>query len=349
MFVFFNKIYHNLFNIDVSNKRVSWVDYGKCVCMLMVILSHTYVYYTKDTNLFLQLMQPTRLVVFFFISGYLIKLDSFDFNKMMHSIVKKLLFPYFVFTTIIWVPKHLGSELNLLDAIIDILGGYASWFVAALAVSKITLSLILRYTKSLKKIWLFCILFACVGLLIRQYISGKILWYAHNGLISMIYLAIGITYKKYESYFNKSLMFQLILSVSLYFTCVLLDHFIFKESVYIYRLPYGAISLKGVFTFWVLSVLGIWMTINLVKVLPLGIRWMSYIGRNSLTYYYLNTGVLTVFIVVCSKIGLEYNGNDYFTIGLYILTVLTLTLISKLILRYAPWMLGDFRQFGKKK
>lgn len=86
--------------------RISWIDYGKCLCMLLVILAHTWSYYTGDLNIFLHLMRPTRLLVFFFISGYLIRLESFDFKKMMKSIIKKLMFPYFIFTLIIWLPKH---------------------------------------------------------------------------------------------------------------------------------------------------------------------------------------------------------------------------------------------------
>lgn len=329
-----------------SNERLSWVDYGKCICMLMVILSHTDVRYTADPNLFLQLMQPTRLLVFFFISGYLIKLESFYLKKMMGSILKKLLFPYFIFTPIIWIPKHLtnGDMLNLTDAFIDILGGFASWFVAALAVSKICLSIILNYTKSLKTIWLWCILLAGVGLLLRQYIPGKIPWYAHNGLIALPYLALGMTYKKYESYLNNHLIYQAIASVFIYFVCVFLDHYVFKKSTYIFGLQYGDISLSGVFSFMFLSIIGIWMVICLVKLLPLGIKWMTYIGKNSLIYYYLNTGVLTVFIIIMKKIGLTYNGNDCITICLFVLTVITLTFISKLILNYAPWMIGDFHQ-----
>lgn len=240
-----------------------------------------------------------------------------------------------------------GGMLNLTNALIDILGGFASWFVAALAVSKICLSIILSYTRSLRSIWIWCILLACVGFLIRQYIPGKIPWYAHNGLIALPYLAAGMTYKKYESYLNKYMVYQAIVAVLVYFLCVSLDYYIFKQSSYIFGLQYGKISSVGVFSFIFLSVLGIWMMISIVKLLPLGIKWMTYIGKNSLTYYYLNTGVLTVFIIIMKKIGLAYNGNDFITIALFVLTVIILTIISKLILNYAPWMIGDFKQKNK--
>ena len=124
-------------NSSLQVNRITWLDYGKGMCMLMVILYHTFMYYTEGSTLFLDLMRPTRLLVFFFISGYLIKLESFDFRKMLNSICKKLLFPYFVFTIIIYFPKAIvrGADLSLGTFLVDSFGGYASWFVAALAVS----------------------------------------------------------------------------------------------------------------------------------------------------------------------------------------------------------------------
>lgn len=343
--LYFKKLYNVFFYVDSTSERLAWVDYAKTICMLMVILSHTFNYYTFDSNLFLRLMQPTRLLVFFFISGYLIKIESFNFKKMMSSIAKKLLFPYLIFTSIIWIPKHLvRGGLSLSNALIDIFGGYASWFVAALVVSKICLAIILYFTKSLRVIWIWCTILAFAGLAIRQYIPGEIPWYAHNGMLALIYLAAGMTYRKYEFLFNKNLVLQAIISVLIYFLCVSLDYFIFKESTYIFELNYDSVSLRGVLSFMFLSTLGIWMMISIVKLLPSGIKWMTYIGKNSLTYYYLNTGVLTVLIIIMYRFGMGYNGNDYITVLLFLLTVIILTFISKLIINYAPWMLGDFKK-----
>ena len=152
-------------------ERVSWLDYGKCICMLMVIYSHTVIYSTGRINDFLLLMLPTRLLVFFFISGYLTKVEGFDFKKTITSIGKKLLFPYFLFTLIIYLPKHLahGTDISLQNMLYEILGGFASWFVAALAVSKITLAVCLKYTKNLLTIGAVCLGLAVVGFLITEY------------------------------------------------------------------------------------------------------------------------------------------------------------------------------------
>lgn len=331
-------------------ERVSWLDYGKCICMLMVIYSHTVIYSTGRINDFLLLMLPTRLLVFFFISGYLTKIEGFDFKKTMTSIAKKLLFPYLLFTVIIYFPKHManGTEISLTNMLYEILGGYASWFVAALAVSKITLAVCLKYTKNLLTIGAVCLGLSVVGFLITEYAAFPVPWYAHYGLISLIYLYAGMLYKKYEAILSKKPLWQALLALLLYVVCVGYDYYVANSSTFFYKMQAGDVTLAGVSVFLLLSFLGIWMMVSLVKLLPANIKWMSYIGKNSLTYYYLNTGLLVVLIAIMKKVGFPWLGTQWFTIPLFLVVVIILTFVSQLILRYAPWMVGNFEGSSKK-
>lgn len=106
-------------------KRLDWIDYGKGICMLLVVLTHTWSYYVQQGSDFINVLQPTRMFVFFFISGYLVKVETFDVRKFIKSILQKLLFPYFIFTTLIWIPKALshGGVISLKSMIYDIGGG----------------------------------------------------------------------------------------------------------------------------------------------------------------------------------------------------------------------------------
>ena len=327
-----------------SQKRLDWIDYGKAICMLLVILFHVWAYYVKEGSHVLNVLRPTRLFVFFFISGYLINIEKFNYKKTIKSIIKKLLFPYFIFTSIIWIPKALahGDTLNLRAMAYDILGGYASWFVAALAVSKFTLSTILHFTKSLKVIWGICVGLFFVGLLMTQHINANIPWFIHYGLISLIYLIGGITYRKYESKINLKIKYQTIIASLLYFSLTILDYLVFDYSTYLFTLGYGEVTFIGVSSFMVLSILGIWMLTSIVKLLPSNIKWLSYIGTNSLTYYYLNTGLITVLCIIFKKAGLLANSTNVWSVLMFTMVVIILTVISHLINRYAPWMVGRF-------
>jgi fucose 4-O-acetylase-like acetyltransferase len=57
--------------------RISWLDNGKAVCMLITILFHTELIYLGKTNLFTNLVfLNTSMVFFFFVSGYLINIQT---------------------------------------------------------------------------------------------------------------------------------------------------------------------------------------------------------------------------------------------------------------------------------
>lgn len=333
-----------MYSSSFKDNRITWLDYGKGMCMLMVILYHTFMYYTDGSTLFLDLMRPTRLLVFFFISGYLIKLESFDFRKMLKSICKKLLFPYFVFTIIIYFPKAIvrGADLSLDTFLIDIFGGYASWFVAALAVSKIVMSIILKFTRKLIYIWFWGLLLVFLGFFITSNATAEVLWSANDGLVAILYMLLGMTYKKYEAKLSKNMRLQTCLSVVLYFILVSIDYFVLHKSAYIFELI-GYVPVLGSITFIFLSLFGIWMMVCIAKMLPTNWQWLTYIGRNSLVYYYLNTGLLLVLSIVLQKIGLGFTGNNLITIILFVVAVIILTLITEFINRYAPWMVGNFK------
>ena len=87
------------------------------------------------------------------------------------------------------------------------------------------------------------------------------------------------------------------------------------------------------------------MIITLLKLMPAGIKSLSYVGRNSLTYYYLNGGVVFILTFIFNKIGLVYDGNYFFALLLFIFVVIILSIASKLIHRFAPWMVGASRNY----
>ena len=106
-------------------KRLDWLDYGRGLCMLCVILYHTWAYYAKEGGVILNWIEPFFLTLFFFISGYLIDINKFSVKKSLNSIFNRLLVPYFIFTSIIWIPKHIssGDVISFQSVIYDIGGG----------------------------------------------------------------------------------------------------------------------------------------------------------------------------------------------------------------------------------
>lgn len=83
-----NTIVNNTKGTHMKTERIAWLDYGKGICMLCVILFHTWAIYVNDGKVILDWIEPFFLTLFFFISGYLTNLNQFNAKKDFISIVK---------------------------------------------------------------------------------------------------------------------------------------------------------------------------------------------------------------------------------------------------------------------
>lgn len=206
--------------------RISWLDYGKGLSMLIIILFHTDMYYVGESSFLVDLLfYHTSIAFFFFASGYTTKIESFNFKNSITYIIRRLLIPYFIFTTIIYVPKYLlrGWDIDVFTMLYEIFGGLASWFVASLVVSRLLLSIILKFTRKTSLITICSMVLSVLGFMMTQYLESPIFWYANYGFISMFYISLGIIFRKQENIFNYKINYQAIISTVLYFILVLID------------------------------------------------------------------------------------------------------------------------------
>ena len=74
-------------------KRVEWVDVGKFICIMFVMLSHL----ESGTASFSRFYNPFFLTVFFFSSGYVYR-DDVSFKDHFIKKVRGLFVPWFVFS-----------------------------------------------------------------------------------------------------------------------------------------------------------------------------------------------------------------------------------------------------------
>ena len=97
------------------NKQISWINIGRAICMCCV-----YFYHSENSGMenleYSYFFRPFFLEFFFFISGYLMLIPGkrLDIKHKLNSILSKMIWPYFVFTTIIWVPKMIkhGRDID---------------------------------------------------------------------------------------------------------------------------------------------------------------------------------------------------------------------------------------------
>lgn len=94
-----------------------------------------------------------------------------DIKHKLNSILSKMIWPYFVFTTIIWVPKMIkhGRDIDIASYFVDVFGGTASWFIAALIVAELMILLLSCFLKDTRQYLIVGILTFAAAMVLKIY------------------------------------------------------------------------------------------------------------------------------------------------------------------------------------
>lgn len=183
-----------------TDKRILWIDMARGLCMMAILLFHTECYYCGEEIIPYVVFAGNAAITFFFVSGYLfVRPDAeFSIKRKTRSIVTGLVVPYFIFTSVIALPKTLAhDDLTIQDAFLNIITGHATWFVPALIVTQLLFMLMMRVSKGREQ-WMAvgCALpFVAVALL-HHYIDNEVLsshnlWCWQNAFFMLFFFYMG--------------------------------------------------------------------------------------------------------------------------------------------------------------
>ena len=321
-------------------KRKLWIDLVRGLCMMAILFDHTEIYYTGDNIIPYRLYVTNALTTFFFISGYLFyKEESFNFIRKIKSIIKTIIVPYFIFTSIIALPKmwiH-GNEIDITNIIQSICLGQASWFVAALILAEIFFSIILYICKG-KLGWLSILSIGCFGLsIILTNIKTNYPWQLSNALQAILFLYMGYLYHRYENLIN--LKFYFIFPLWLFIKAF--------EEYFGINLYINPITIDNYVVFLLdIIFFNLWF-IQLCKYIERKynqqssfLRMIAWTGKQSLIYYFLCGGVPLLVSMTMNKMNYAYEGHYYRVIIAFISVYLIASALTWLIVRYIPQITG---------
>lgn len=266
--------------------------------------------------------------------------------KTLGNLLFRIVIPSIIFAVLVFFPKNLlrGDAFVAKDFIYDTIGGTTFWFTSALVLAEILLLLLLMTRQ--KNIWFyvpFCVSFSVLGWYLASnninLVNGtsSFPWHYKQALISMAYLAAGGLYWRYESQIRKLLKKWVLIILTVAFVVVVIlwhDKMQFVTSQ-------NQINLLGYFvTLWATVLL-----IELCRALP-EIKPLSFIGQNTMGYYFLSGAVPNVLAVLALKFipGLHW----WVLLLLWVLNLLVATVFVKIMNRWLPWLF-DFRLLRKNK
>ncbi|MCR4582293.1 MAG: acyltransferase [Prevotella sp.] len=278
---------------DRQQGRIVWADQLRGICMLLILWLHTDMYYTGVDTIPYGLYVCNALTIFFFISGYFCyRQEPFSLRHKLTSIVRGLLVPYLLFTSVLAIPKAMVRHLPLHDVIVSILTGSASWFVAALMVAEVLFACCLY----LRRDWAVHLL-ALVALMLSWLLSNDFIgigadgWIIHAALLGLVFLYLGYQYHRHESRLA-SLQRPLPVFVLL-LSGILLKAYILTTGT---QMVVGPVVISNYPVFLLDSVTFILLALSLTKLLP-PLSWLQWIGRHSL-YYYFFCGAVPTFVTM---------------------------------------------------
>lgn len=324
---------------SIDNKNITWINTGRGLCLLCVYVAHCNFYYLSIDSPIYFVYKPIYLSFLFFISGFLLfkDLDNFPFKRKISSITNKLLWPIIIFPSIIWIPKMLahGNEVSLKAFLIDIFGGTAVWFISSLIIAQILSLFLIYFFKKKIHLMLFISIFTMLsGFYLATIHPTPFPWYYKSGLVALFFLVLGGLFRQYYDKFKCIISHKsLIISGILYFGVMLINYYTIRYQQAIMSVTYDNIPL-GLFN----NLLGIFFMIQLCHFLP-EIKWLQYIGKNSIVFYFFAGGVPLV-IGYLTRTFIPLQGY----LMTFIVTVTCLAIIfpiNYIIKRYFAWTL-DF-------
>lgn len=329
--------------MDSRHNRILWIDYLKGICMISIILNHL-----DGPDFYGRITYPFELAGFFFASGYTFNPRN-NFRDFLVAKLKTLVLPIFIFGLINTLISSFFKESNIADRIIGIIiqvpGKWDDlWFIACLFSMELIFYFTLKAGRNFMSQCCIYLSLPILGYLSMTYSSFRFPWHLENACIMIPFMWLGHMLKLQSNRngndtSGKTLRICLMaLSFVVYLSSISARK---NYPIDIHLLDYGNFLI-----FAVSALSGLCLTTCLSKFLEsfknsILLKFLSFIGINTLVYYAFQSKVISLIQLLCSGIG--FDSESYTGVIVCCLIVNVILMIPAAIIRkYFPFMLGKF-------
>ena len=237
------------------------------------------------------------------------------------------------------VPKYIlfrHQNLSILNIAYDVLGGVASWFVAALVIAKLLLILLAKIFR--KNIILYLAaggILALGGVICGQYDPTPFPWFYKSGMIAVWLMALGGVWCRFEN--RLSITAQV---VGIAISGIVIGLFSYFGFVSIFAPMSANCTIFGTIECIAVCFLVI-VLCHVIPRNPVG----KFIGRNSILYYFL-CNASPAFVCVLFFHVTKVASTPYWVMVLAFVSLLLSTAIAAIIKYRFPFLL-DVRKLRK--
>ncbi|MBM7655465.1 acyltransferase family protein [Neobacillus cucumis] len=335
------------------SKRLDWLDIGKGLGMLLVMLGHAAIPTPLKTYIY-----TFHMPLFFFLSGYLYNKDKFPNLKVfLKRRTKSLILPYIAFSLVAYLWFLLLNHLGLVNydnnLLTPLLGSViaerktiwtvhtgALWFVACLFCTELLFYFISKIGRSKKIIGFFLLFISAIGCFYNKAVGQPLPWNLDIAMISVGFYGAGYFYKEFHKKLEWMNQFKI-------FILLMLINFVTGYLNFNYtgeRVDFYNSSLGNIFLFYLSAFSGIGAFVILIKRIKKN-KSLQYIGKNSFIYLAFHQKIVFfVFSLMIQKsvFNVETIADYPIVEGLLytLITVIILVPAVYAINHYFPFMLG---------
>ncbi|WP_165775894.1 acyltransferase family protein [Bifidobacterium scaligerum] len=293
--------------MELSRKRVVWIDAAKGIAMILVFYGHLGEYWFPVLKTSFVVVYLFHMPLFFFLSGLFFH-ARYNFRELLTRRAYQLLVPYYVFSCLM-LGKPIGHVLfpqiyagkkssvingsawqEILAIIFNTTNGL--WFFWSLFWASIFVWIIIRILHDNKRLIVaVSILLLLCDVLVQHYITIALPFTMNRVLSSTAYVALGYVSREIVLGLRCTVARVVLLASVILFACVSVVFVSIAGANWLF------VQLVGV----VAAVCGITMIIAFARILPPP-GWLQAIGVSTLVYYAFNDLMLKIFKLIAFKI-----------------------------------------------
>lgn len=281
-------------------KRIDWLDIGKGVGILLVMLGHADIPSPLRTYIY-----TFHMPFFFFLSGYLFTMKKFpNLSAFLSKRTKTLITPYLFFSFIAYLWFIFVYILGKVDyhhsLLTPLLGSLIAtrktewtvhtgplWFINCLLLTELFFYLITKTTRKKRNIGILLLVISILGCYYNKMVGKPLPWSIDVAMISVGFYGAGFLFKEFESKLERFLTiktFFLLFAVNA--AAGYLNFVNSGERVDLYNS-----SLGNIFLFYLSAFSGTGAFIIFLKRLKKS-KGLQYIGENSIIYLALHQKIV---------------------------------------------------------
>lgn len=284
-----------------NKKRIPWLDVGKGIAMLFVMLSHT----IWVPDVYGQFFRPIYLSFFFIASGYVFSLKK-DFPTFLRNKARTLLIPLFSLGMINMLSSQIitTGNHNLKDDFIGMLlqirgkNDYM-WFVACLFLAEIIFYFIVKYVPE-KFSPIICFFGLLLSYILAKNDIGPLPWHLQTMGTAIFFLEIGHLLKNHDTKIRRFFSLKyFIISLFIFIVVMVIKLAVINDWNTVKVNDYSS----GIILWLAVSISANMFFIQFIRFIG-HCKWLEFIGRNTLVYFAFQFKFQRIFEVIADRLHL---------------------------------------------